>query len=33
MPEKVFLAGGKEDGETEKISLYEIIDNWPLPKN
>ena len=25
--------GGVEDGETEKISLYEIIDNWPLPKN
>ena len=34
MPEKVFLAGGGvEDGETEKISLYEIIDHWPLPKN
>ena len=25
--------GGVEDGETEKISLYEIIDHWPLPKN
>ena len=33
MPEKVLLVlGGVEDGETEKISLYEIIDHWPLPK-
>ena len=34
MPEKIFLAlEGAEDGETEKISLYEIINHWPLPKN
>ena len=33
MPEKIFLAlEGAEDGETEKISLYEIIDHWPLQK-
>ena len=28
-----FFGWGVEDGETEKISLYEIIDHWPLPKN
>ena len=34
MPEKVFLGlWGMADGETEKISQYEIIDHWPLPKN